>query len=240
MQENKIDFKVNSYAYFSASEVARLNKFCEDHNIQLEKWQAKFFILYVLENWNPAATSNEQRESSHEQLEAKISKLEFDLKEYEKITAANNEEIKQLEAENTQLRATSHEPRETSNEQLETSHEELEAKISALETENEKLRNHATINRKTTEKGIFLEPHQFVLSPKPLINHLLEIYTERESERTGKQVTKEMIVLTPFSKFVLEGPQDFFPRIREAELTEIKNHFKKLEAGSEKPETTNI
>ena len=110
--------------------------------------------------------------------------------------------------------------------ELNQEYKTLQQQVETLQTENEKLKTHPATTGKLKENQLIID------IPPSLLPFLKELAT-RETNRTGKRVTIQMVLLELFWKQLKDGPGDHLSRT--FSQSEIKRILKQVkgEAGNE-------
>lgn len=137
-----------------------------------------------------------------QQLETKIEDLQL-ISESSSELSEKLEEIKELNQNIS-----------SENERLSSEIEGKNLNIQSLITENERLRANLS------ETAI---PEDTVLvSFSDLENAVINRICQKESRRTNKTITPEILLKNTLIDYLIHGPRDFFPRLSEKELKNIK------------------
>jgi len=109
---------------------------------------------------------------------------------------------------------------------------EKDTKIQELSLEIESLNDSILqLSSKEPEKievqiPIKLTNTQYIINLTPLEKYFMDTVCQRESKRTGKPITSEIILKDIFNRYIVYGPCDYFPRpFSSSELKELHTKF---------------
>ncbi|HOI01090.1 MAG TPA: hypothetical protein PLE85_11210 [Bacteroidales bacterium] len=107
--------------------------------------------------------------------------------------------------------------------QLNDIQNQMHGQILALQQENDLLKEQIS-------QGLKLSDRQFIVTMDPFTAHVMDTTCKGESERLGKEITPDILLLQMFLSYYIHGEHEHFPfYFSRRELRELAEYYKQAE-----------